>query len=443
MKTFIAIMLAVTLLACDPDDSSGGGSSEPKPPGPASTCSITQFQDESGKTQAITGGKINNVEKGYTLTFFYDCNIAKKDYGSKAKLEYDDQAIQPSPAEISLPDQAKATGSFTVKGLKVGETNIKIKLEKSDVLTELALNVIPTFDLNPSKVKIEEIPTTGLTLTKGKGVKLELYQDTFYLLQSTGGLADNYVNFYSSPDGKTWTKLPTPQDPTSLNSGGSPNKISGKHFDLTVHDGKLWLAGSNDTPFQGFWNFDGKDWKKVKGGKSMNYFGSVVSYQNTLYHIGGDKYIYAYENDEWKKKYTYKVDNGFGRIDAVVFAGKIWVIGGREITNSGATETPIKTVSSFDGSTYQQVADLSENSWWTAVEIFPRGLLAIAGVKDESTSVTTVFWSRFGTTWTKIDGKITDQNKLKGVMSGSTVLRNGALWAVSREQKVLKITYDE
>ena len=367
---------------------------------------------------------------------FYDCTIVPKDYNSKAKLAgFNDKVIQVPKAEIDIPAQAKATGSFTVTGLQEGKTSIKIDLGKS---TKLALKVIPTFVLDPKKVKIAEIPTTGLTaLNSGKIKKLEVYQNKLYLLDAKDTSETDHVKFYSSSDGKTWTDLGTPEDASDSNK-----KIGGQHFDTTVHDGKLWLTGSAEGGRKGVWNFDGKKWTSVGQGKTMFMYGSLVSFKNSLYQVGGEREIYAYDGSKWESKYTFANNNHFGRIDAVVFDGKIWIPGGRiSGISSGASES-LQTVASFDGTTYQKnVANLPAKSSLAAVEVFPRGLLAIGG-KDDSAAVSAVFYSRFGTSWANITG-IKDQSKLKPVYSGATVVWNGALWAVNRNREVLKITYEE
>ena len=432
MKTFIAIMLALTLLACDPDDSS----SEPKQPDPISTCAITQFQDETGKTQAIVAGKEGkgqDIEKGQTLKLFYDCGIAQKDYGKTAKLAVSDTtAIQASVTEIKLPDQAKTTGSFTVTGLKTANTNvqtsIKIKLEKSDVLTQLALTVTPTFVLNPKKVKIEIVYT--LTALTDRVKKLEVYQDKFYLLNATGGSSDDVAKLYTSPDGKTWKYE---GEPTV-----DGKNIVDSQFDTAVHDDKLWVAGSHETSLNStIWSFDGTNWKRFEYRKIMRDYGSMVSFQNILYQIGGKVKIWAYDGSQWTDKHTFP--NRFGRIDAVVFDGKIWIVGGEQYPLAG--RDPLKTVATFDGTTYQKVANLPKDSWWAAVEVFPRGLLAIGGL-ETNRPVPAVFYSRFGKNWTEITG-IKKQSELQEVFSGGTVVWKDALWAVNDSKKILKITYDK
>ena len=368
---------------------------------------------------------MKDFDVGQTLTFFYDCNITEKDYNKVLKLEYDNKAISSSITEINIPASSQATGSFTVKALKAGKTKVKINLEKSK---ELTLTVIAKFVLDPKKVKIAEITTTGLTIT-GKIKKLAVYQNKLYLLDSTGSSSTrDFAKFYSSPDGITWTDLGEPTDKNI--------KLSDQDFDTTVHKGKLWVTGQRGRDGQyKTWNFDGKNWK-VGNGKEMQY-GSLVSFENTLYQIAGSKKIYAYENSQWKElKHTFA--SKFIAIDSVVFNNKIWIVGGNLFSGGR-----IKTVSTFDGKTYQNVANLPKKSMSAAVEVFPRGLLALAGQDDQYDNVSAVFYSRFGKTWTEITG-ITNQSKLQGIRSGGTVVWNGALWAVNREsKKILKITYKE
>ena len=428
-KFFFLVLLAVFSTACS---SSSGDSSSPsntpkdqktdspskKPQVSVSRCSITQFQDEASRKKPIASMK--DLDVGQKLKFFYDCNIVPKDYNKKAKLEgFDNTVIQASITEIDIPAQAKTTGSFSVKGLKVGKTSIKIDLGASK---ELALTVIPTFVLDPNKVKIEIVTT--LTALKSV-IKLEVFQDKLYLLNATGSSSSDHAQFYSSSDGKNWQLSVKPQD-----ASDNSQKIAGYRFDMTVHDGKLWAADSYDK----LWSFDGTNWKKVGVAEDMELFGSLVSFENTLYQVGGYNKIFAYDDNRWQRKHTFT--QAFGNIDALVFKDKIWIIGGKSDGRN-----LIKTVATFDGTTYQKIADLPRANEWAAVEVFPRGLLAIGG-KDDSDSVTAVFYSRFGTSWKEITG-ITKQDELKSVFSGSTVVWNDALWVVNFSKKVLKITYDE
>ena len=462
-------MLAVFSNACNSSSdssSSSSGDSSPssdppkdqkkvespsqKPQVSVSSCSIKEFQDETGKTQAIVAGKGQDIEKDQTLTLFYDCNIAKKDYNKQAILAVSgNTAITTSVTEIKLPAQDKATGSFTVKGLKTADTNvqtsIKIELEKSDVLTELALTVTPTFVLDKDKVKIAEIATTGLTTVNNNNLKkLAVYQNKLYLLNSAGGA--NNVKFYSSSDGKTWTELATPQDATD-----SSKKIRGHNFDTAVHDDKLWVVGTYRGLDDVVWNFDGKDWKQLsQNAGDMDKRGSVVRFKNTLYQIAAlttraENKIWMYDLPNWKIKHDFS--DYLGYIDTVVFDGKIWIVGGLE-NEDKSDQKELNTVATFDGTTYDKdFANLpnSKAIWWIAMEVFPRGLLAIGGYTNKILPIAEnwVFWSRWGKTWTEITG-INDQNKFRGVNSGSTVVWKDALWAFSvTNKKLLKITYEE
>ena len=329
-------------------------------------------------------------------------------------------------------------------GLKTADTNvqtsIKIKLEKSDVLTQLALKVIPTFVLDPDKVKIETVTTvTALNNDPAAAKKLEVYQDTLYLLNPTGNNNHDYAKFYSSPDGKTWTPLADPQD--------GIHKVSGYTFDTVVYDGKLWIIGSDSNingKTRNVYHFDGKNWKRIGFGGSMAYLGSLVVFKDTLYQVGGVDKIYAYEGGQWKDKHEFPKITALERANSVVFDDKIWIVGGKHRNSKDSGSTLLKTVASFDGTTYQDVATLPNNktSWWAAVEVFPRGLLALGGLEGASTIVSAVFYSRFGTSWKEI-ATIKTQKKLEGVFAGGTVVWKDALWAVNKDKEVLKITYEE
>ena len=438
-KFFFLIVLAVFSTACnsssDSSSSSSGDSSSSntpkdqktdsppkKPQVTISTCSITQFQDEASRKKPIASMK--DLDVGQKLKFFYDCGIAKKDYGKTATLAVsDDTVIQASVTEIKLRAQDNIAGSFSVTAKKAGKTSLKIDLVE---FTELALTVTPTFDLDKTKIKIEEISANGLTALGSNVKKLGVLQNTLYLLESTGGTNEAHAKFYSSSDGKDWKELSQPTD--------NGKNVAGMAFDTTVHAGKLWVVGSQEFGNPNVvWNFDGTNWKRIGTGIFMSYFGSLVSFEDTLYLVGGESEINAYDGSQWNKKF--KLPNRFGRIDALVFRDKIWIIGG------SLDNKTIQTVSTFDGKNYPKAADLPKVIKWSAVEVFPRGLLSIGG-SDDSDTVSAVFYSRFGTSWKEITG-ITKQDELKGVLSGGTVVWNDALWAINMQtKKVLKITYE-
>ena len=435
-KFFFLIVLAVFSTACNSSSSSSGDSSssntpkdqkkaEPpsqKPQVTISTCSITQFEDEASRKKPIASMK--DLDVGQKLKFFYDCGIASKDYGKTATLAVSDTTvIQASVTEIKLRAQDKIAGSFSVTAQKTGKTSIKIDLVE---FQELALTVTPTFDLDKAKVQITEIATNGLTALGNQVKKLDVLSNTLYLLEATADGEQNIAKLYSSTDGKNWQPSVKP-----LDIADASQKIAGYKFDTTVQGGKLWVIDS----YQKFLSFDGTKWKKVAVGETMNLFGSFVSFENTLYQVGGGISIYAYDGSQWQEKH--KLSATLGYLDALVFRDKIWMVGGLFGRRTG------RTVASFDGSTYQKVTDLDKDREWLAVEVFPRGLLAIGGRNDSSSTVSAVFYSRFGTSWREITG-ITNQDALKGVLSGGTVVWNDALWAINAvTKKILKITYDE
>ena len=131
-KFFFLIVLAVFSTACSSsssDSSSGSsGDSSPssdtpkdqktdppskKPQVSVSSCTIKEFEDETGKTQAIVAGKGQDLEREQTLKFFYDCNIAKKDYNQKATLAVSgNTAITTSVTEISYPCSSQNSRQF-------------------------------------------------------------------------------------------------------------------------------------------------------------------------------------------------------------------------------------------------------------------------------------------------------------------------------------------
>ena len=421
MKTFIAIMLAVVLLACDPDDS--GSSSEPKKPDPVSQCAITKFQDQAGDKQAIDAMK--DLDVGQTRTLFYECNIVPKDYDSKAKLAgFDNTVIRVSKAEIDILAKDEVKGSFTVTGLKVGTTQIKINLGKS---TELALSIAYVVSrcaitqFRDESGKMQAI-TGGKINNVEKGYTLTLFYDCGIAKKDYG----KKLNLAAYDDTVIQTSFKGITIPAQ-------DKIASSFTVEGLQEGKTTSIK------------DGTDWKRLSQvAGDMNKRGSVVRFKNTLYQIAAtaiiDKKerskIWIYDPPNWKINHDFS--DYLGYIDAVVFDGKIWIVGGLE--NEGASQKNLGTVSTFDGTNYQKVADLpnSKTIKWAAVEVFPRGLLAIGGERTNS-----VFWSRFGKTWTEFTG-ITGQSKLNYVISGATVVWNDALWAFSvTNKKLLKITYEE
>ena len=378
MKTFIIIMLAVILLACDPEDS--GSSSEPKKPDPVSRCSITQFQDKTGNKQAIAAMK--DLDVGQTRTLFYECTIAPKDYDKKAKIEgFNNTIISLSPVEISLSDQAKATGSFSVKGLKEGQTSIKIDLGTS---TKLAITVKA-----PTIPKASQFTFTQITPNvRFKFVfrNLAVHGDKLYAFEKS--------KYFVSDDGETWTQKSAIQ---GLSLIGKSSYLSFK--------GKLWGWGTNDNIFSsGDGNHPWTKSSKKLPPAALHSQGSSVIFQNQVYLLFGNvsRSIYSsIDGINWNKKYDYQPTgsnpNKITSFDAVVHDDKIWIIGSL-ITN---TNSSAKTVFSYDGSNWKQEADLPQDRYWYGAASFADGLFVIGGAYQDSGLKyrKSLIYSPYGSTW--------------------------------------------
>ena len=440
MKTFIAIMLTVLLLACDPDDSSGGSSSEPKKPDPVSTCSITQFEDKMGKTQAITAGKGQDIEKGRTLKFFYDCTIAPKDYKQTAKLEYDDKAIETSVKEITLPDQAKATGSFTVKGLQVGQTSIKIELGTS---TELVLTVIPLYIPKISDFKITAISpkaagtNTPVSFEETNSRELVVYNDQLYVFE--GG------KYFVSSDGSNWTQKTAPTV-----THKSQEYTLDRRQSYVVFQDKLWALGG----LINLWSFDGNTWKnhnKDDKAAPSSEFGMSVVWDNKIWFItGGARTIYwSSDGLDWTASPVAWISTI--NLNSVAYQNQIFIAGGK----SSSAQESFDAVYSFDGKSLSKVATLPKKNMAFGLESFAGGLVVVGGgyFDDSGTGVTlnSLWYSPYGIKWHVIATDLTKGDTVDaptGVIysmvkwkpkTGSHA-NTEALW-ISDNKKIYQITY--
>lgn len=154
-----------------------------------------------------------------------------------------------------------------------------------------------------------------------------------------------------------------------------------------MFNNKLWALGTSDDKV---WSSDdGVTWTEVLAGQGTRFsgrngVGSVV-FDNRLWVIGGfENGSFNYKNDVWSSDdgANWTLETGAAGFSArrpygnvVVFAGKIWVIGG-QVSNGFINDV----WSSSDGKTWTQAADapFSARSGHRVV-VFGNGIWVIGG----------------------------------------------------------------
>ncbi len=238
-----------------------------------------------------------------------------------------------------------------------------------------------------------------------------------YILGGGSGVAKTN-SVYSTADGISW-ELVLADDATPPSTQFSQR---GNHA-VAPHAGKLWcMAGvdAGSTYLQDVWSSpDGATWTLVTTSPSpawsRRYKFAACSTGTDLYVLGGFRYDGAYNNlndtqtsadgAAWTQKTAAAWSTGgrFGHT-AVVFNGKVWVLGGAT-TSDGVTFTPFKEVwSSADGgATWTRAPDPP----WTArldhtSVVWDNRMWVICGRTNSTTPVNDVWFTSDGASWQQL-----------------------------------------
>ena len=393
MKTFIAIMLALTLLACDPEESSGGSSSEPKPPATLAQC-LKQVLD--GQT----------LSKGQTKDLPYSCSIAAELRGKKVTItdaqdSLNQDVLKLTPAEIIIPAQGTTlTGTFTLQGLKIGSVKGKIQVasytEKFQITVQKSLaqylkEVLNGKSIDRGQTKkfpyshpiSQDIQNKKLTITLNPQDSLE-WTPAEIDIPAQGTLTGTFkvkglkkvdkvkgsikVASYTEDFSFTVTEPVIPkasqftftQIRPTLKKGSTTtaNKFEFVYRKLAVHGDKLY-SFENDKYFV---SDDGITWTekpKIQVGSSIVVTGrsSYLSFKGKLWGWGGKNILsYDDDNDQW----TVRTTDLFGHNDGstVIFQGKAYLLFGEISRSIHSSSDGIKWNKEYD---YQPTGSSSDN----------------------------------------------------------------------------------
>ena len=203
-----------------------------------------------------------------------------------------------------------------------------------------------------------------------------------------------------------------------------------------AYNGKLWAVGAtlgsfNSFKFGTFSSSDGVTWSKLKAvdnlGDSIPHAESsaVIDFNNKLWLLGGHIPGVGFAFDDVTNKVWSSTDgiswtastpanaadrwSKRERIGAVVFNGKLWVIGGNPYPPFGNTNSPgapIKDVwSSSDGTSWTQVNAAPPFVARTnpAVFVYKNKIWVVGGMDASKNYLNDIWNSADGTTWTQVN----------------------------------------
>jgi hypothetical protein len=222
---------------------------------------------------------------------------------------------------------------------------------------------------------------------------------------------------YSTTDGTSWSLVLA--DSASPPPSQFPQRAN---HAVAAHAGKLWCMAGQDagnTYLQDIWSsLDGSTWAKLvpvpDPAWSPRYKLAACSTDTTLYVLGGFWYDGSWHNENdtrasngggsWTQQTAAAWSTGgrFGHT-AVVFNGKLWVLGGA--TYNGTTYTPFKEVwSSADGgATWTQApAPPWAGRWDHTSVVWDNRMWVICGRTDATTPVNDVWYTSDGASWQQL-----------------------------------------
>ena len=391
--------------------------------------------------------QVKDLDVGQTKTFDYFCTIAESARNTVAKISYEEKdLIKFSIAQISIPNQASVKGSLTAKGLKAGTVKGSIKIASH--IEDFQFTVTSPFIPKAKDFTFTKITPMITLKTKQAARKfsfnysrLAAHQNKLYRFET--------AKYFVTADGKNWTE----KDKIHSHFSGKSNYISYKN--------KLWAFGDSKI----FNSNDGNSWTEATPFPwSNNQFyhttGSIVIFQgrmNLLFGMYSDFINSSDDGKTWKKEYefTKEMNKNFGQIllfDGVVHDNKIWIIGGQY-----GKDQPSKSVFSYDGSNFQQEADIPETRFHAGTASFAKGLVVVGGRHDKDTPRTSLIYSPYGSHWHTIINDTADKigdaggnDGIKAVLdmqkwtpkTGSHQNKE-ALWVINKDGLVYRIAYKE
>lgn len=236
-----------------------------------------------------------------------------------------------------------------------------------------------TVTVNVSQVDPKTIAWQQLTMDPGWGnfhsVTFANLDNKFYMIGGTKGSFGAFdFTTNVSEDGITWTRTRAVDD-----NGDSVSRVEHPAF-ITFKD-KLWILGGH-RPGVGF-AFDdvtNKVWSSSDG-------------------VAWDADVPANDADRWSKR---------ERIEAVVFNGMLWVVGGNPYPSFGNTNAPSAAYNDIwnttDGINWTQVTPAATFIPRThpSVFVYDEKIWVVGGIDNGDNYLSDVWNSTDGVTWTEV-----------------------------------------
>ncbi len=241
--------------------------------------------------------------------------------------------------------------------------------------------------------------------------RLEVFQNKLWLLGGNNGSVSNQI--WTSENGVDWSIFSTSTQSLEM-------WVQRQNHSSTVFQNKLWVlgghSGSGANPNSIWSSPNGVTWSITENSEwSKRWRNSTVVFNDRLWVIGGHNS--GWKNDAWSsvdgtnwdQENTSSVWVDYGaESTAVVFDGKIWMLGGWQGPNPGTLINTIRN--SSDGKTWQTVTPqgaIWEPRWDHQAVIFDNKIWVIGGeVRNDSSApdlnFNDVWYTADGTNWIEL-----------------------------------------
>ena len=283
------------------------------------------------------------------------------------------------------------------------------------VLLNLAVGNAPGQEVAPDWVKVTDNAPWAPRDSSGELV----FRDRLWLL---GGWLDSFSapprDVWNSPDGKEW----------KLIEAAAPWKHSDLPMTLVFED-RMWIMGGwyngrlpgHSASNEVWWSKDGTHWEQAtaRAGWSPRLASGAVVFKGRMWVLGGIEDYYfgdarSLKNDiwssadgkEWKLETAEAPWSPRAYHAAVVHNDRIWVLGGGNYTPTYRAENDVW--SSSDGVHWEQVVDRAP--WparlWSSSVVYRDRLWVIGGWSNNpSRNWGDVWYSRDGKDWKELKSK--------------------------------------
>jgi len=201
---------------------------------------------------------------------------------------------------------------------------------------------VPSREVWRSMTGIDWTLVGQLPLRRSTGA-LVSWRDQLLYIGGTDG--SPVATVFASPDGVTWSTLGMLPFPAS-------------NFGFAVHRGQLFVVGGNGNADNVVSSSDGATWTTVGHLPQSNHGGSLVSFEDRLWYVGGHEgtlfnwVLSSTDGASWTMAGTIPLAREYH--SAFVRDGEIWIVGGQD---TNPTRLPDVSVS-VDGASWTSDAPL-------------------------------------------------------------------------------------